>query len=174
MQKIITIGSVFGAVLIIALMIAGYAIHANNKGISFEEKIKADYSNIDKELQRKYSVFTNMVDAIKSYNKYEGETLAKIIEARKSGDINTGSKLISALVEKYPELKSNENYKVYLTEISVTSNRIAGYVEIYNKTVQEYNAWSRRFPTSLFYKQQKFDLYKNINSDKDIDGKLLQ
>lgn len=70
-QTIITISCIFGIILLIAATILGYAIHANNKGVRYEEQIKTNYSNIDKELQRKYSVFTNMVEAIKSYNKYE-------------------------------------------------------------------------------------------------------
>ena len=85
MQKSISIGVTFGIFITIALIVIGFVIGINNRGIAFEETIKANYSNIDKELQRKYSVFTNMVDAIQSYNKYESETLAKIIEAPKSG-----------------------------------------------------------------------------------------
>lgn len=173
-QTLITVTGIFGTVLLVAVAMLGYAVHTNNKGVSYEERIKTDYSNIDKELQRKYSVFTNMVEAIKSYNKYEGETLTKIIEARKSGDINTGTKMISALVEKYPELRSSEHYKTYMTEISITSNRVANYVETYNKSIQDYNSWSRKFPVNVFYHQQKFDLYKNPNSDKQIDGKLFE
>lgn len=173
MQTKITLMIVGGIVLLLGLMTGGYAIYTHNKGVRLEEEIKTNYSNIDKELQRKYSVFTNMVDAIKSYNKYEGETLAKIVEARKSGDVNTGAQLISALVENYPELKSNENYKTYMTEISITSNRIANYVETYNKSVNEYNAWSRKFPVNIFYSKQQFELYQNRNSDKEIDGELF-
>ena len=172
-QTLITVVAIFGTIILIAASILGYIVHTNNKGVSYEEQIKTNYSNIDKELQRKYSVFTNMVEAIKSYNKYEGETLTKIIEARKSGDVNTGTKMISALVEKYPELRASEHYKTYMTEISITSNRIANYVETYNKSIQDYNSWSRKFPVNMFYRQQKFDLYKNPNSDKQIDGKLF-
>ena len=174
MQKSISVGVTFGIFITIALIVIGFVIGINNKGIAFEEAIKANYSNIDKELQRKYSVFTNMVDAIQSYNKYESETLAKIIEARKSGDVSTGSKLISALAERYPELKSNDNYKTYMTEISITSNRIANYVEVYNKSIQDYNSWARKFPVSAFYSKQNFETYKNPNSDKEIDGKLFK
>lgn len=147
-------GGIIGAILLIlALGCVGGIVHIKNKGIRYEESLSEDLGNINKEKTRKYSLFKNMVDAIESYNKYEGETLTAIIAARSNpneADAN-GERLISALVEQYPELKSNENYKTYLTETSVTENRIANYIEVYNKELKEYRSWGRSFPASLFY-----------------------
>ncbi len=172
-QSLITFGAITGVIVLLIMSIVGYIIGVGNKGIQYEETISQSSSNISKEKARKYSVFTNMVDAIESYNKYEGETLTKIIEARKSGDIREGQQLISALTEQYPELKSQENYKTYLTEVSITENRIANYVEDYNKTLRDYNAWSRKFPTRLFYSQKQYSFFESENAEKDIDGKLF-
>ena len=99
-----------------------------------------------------------------------------IIAARSNpneADAN-GERLISALVEQYPELKSNENYKTYLTETSVTENRIANYIEVYNKELKEYRSWGRSFPASLFYQvNEEFKQWEDEKANIDIDGKLF-
>lgn len=172
-QKKITTWVILGIIIILAIGIFGFFIGTHNKGVRYEETIAENLSNINKEKTRKYSVFTNMVDAIQSYNKYEGETLTKIIEARSSGDVEAGEQLLNVLVEQYPELKSNENYQQYLTEISVTENRIANYIEAYNKDLKNYNSWSRSFFVSLIYQKQDFDFYEDKKADIDIDGKLF-
>lgn len=173
-QKKITRWIVLVIVAILGISVVGFFIGTNNKGVRYEETISENLANINKEKTRKYSVFTNMVDAIQSYNRYEGETLTKIIEARSSGDIEAGEQLLNILVEQYPELKSNENYKTYLTEISVTENRIANYIEAYNKDLKNYNSWARSFPASLIYQKQDFDFYEDKKADIDIDGKLFE
>lgn len=173
-QGIITVAAVFAVLLVIAGIVTGTIIGIGNRGVRYEESLTEDLANINKEKTRKYSVFTNMVDAIKSYNKYEGETLTKIIEARSSGDVEAGEQLLNVLVEQYPELKSNENYKTYMTEISVTENRIANYVEVYNKELKDYRAWSRAFPNNMFYRvDNSYEMYSDEKANIDIDGKLF-
>ncbi len=86
-QILISVGIVIGILIVLILIVFDGIVGIRNKGIRYEESISENLANINKEKSRKYSVFTNMVDAIESYNKYEGETFAKIIEARSSGDI---------------------------------------------------------------------------------------
>lgn len=56
----------------------------------------------------------------------------------------------TAVTEAYPELKSNENYKELMNELSITENLIAEYRENYNKQIKEYNRYVRKFPTRFF------------------------
>ena len=176
-QKLIKIGIIIGIILLIGVSIFGAIVGINNKGIRYEESLSEDLGNINKEKTRKYSLFKNMVDAIESYNKYEGETLTAIISARSDpneADEN-GERLISALVEQYPELKSNENYQTYLTETSITENRIANHIEVYNKELKEYRSWSRSFPINLFYQtDNSFEQWNDEKAEIDIDGKLFK
>ena len=173
-QNMISVLVFIGVLAIIGLCVGGGIISIGNRGIRYEESLTEDLANINKEKTRKYSVFTNMVDAIQSYNKYEGETLTRIIEARSSGDIEAGEQLLNVLVEQYPELKSNENYQTYMTEISVTENRIANYVEVYNKELKDYRAWARSFPARIFYTvDNSYEMYEDAKADVDIDGKLF-
>lgn len=173
-QTIYTILAVVICIVFVVLLAFGGIVHIGNKGIRYEESLEENLANINKEKTRKYSVFTNMVDAIQSYNKYEGETLTKIIEARNSGDTESGTQLLNVLAEQYPELKSNQNYQTYLTEVSVTENRIANYVEVYNKELKDYRAWGRAFPNSMFYQvKNDYEMYEDAKADIDIDGKLF-
>lgn len=174
MQFVIALGIITAIVMVLALGIVGTIVGIKNKGIRYEESISENLANINKEKARKYSVFTNMVDAIESYNKYEGETLTKIIEARSGGDVEAGEQLLNVLVEQYPELKSNENYQQYLTEVAVTENRIANYIEVYNKELKDYRAWGRSFPASMFYTvDNSFEPWNDEKANIDIDGKLF-
>lgn len=173
-QLLISVGVIIAIIMTLSLIIVGSIVGIKNKGVRYEEAISENLSNINKEKSRKYSVFTNMVDAIESYNKYEGETLTKIVEARSNGDVEAGEQLLNVLVEQYPELKSNENYQQYLTEVSVTENRIANYIEVYNKELKNYRSWGKSFPVNMFYTvDESYELWYDDKANIDIDGKLF-
>lgn len=126
-------------------------ISVNNKAINLEEQIKESKSSINIQEKRREDLLVNMVDAIKSYNDYEQETMTKIIEARNqatNGNVEEAERLISIVAEQYPELKSNENYKQYMTELSVTENLIAEHRNNYNIQVKQYNKHVKRFPNN--------------------------
>lgn len=93
----------------------------------------------------------NLANCVKQYDKHEAETLTAIVENRGStGDIENVTTAITAVSEAYPELKSNENYKELMNELSITENLIAEYRSNYNKQVKEYNRYIRKFPTRFF------------------------
>ncbi len=86
-------------------------------------------------------LFNYIVDAVKSYNKLEENTLAKFTEARaqaNSGKIENAQLTIQSVVENYPQLKSQENYKTAQLEFSITENRLASYREQYNNEIKEH------------------------------------
>ena len=114
MKKVLII---IGLVLSIIFMIVVKFTTTNNKAINLEEQIKESKSGINIQEKRRADLLINMVDAIKSYNNYEQETMTKIIEARNkaiNGETIEAETMITALAEQYPELKSNENYKQYV------------------------------------------------------------
>lgn len=83
--------------------------------------------------------FYNLVDAVKSYQNYEGDTLTKITQARTaaaSGKVEQAQVALNAVAEQYPELKANENYKQLMTELALTENQIAQYRNNYNQQVR--------------------------------------
>lgn len=134
------------------IMIIGMFVGANNTAIHLEEQIKESKSAINIQEKRREDLIYNLVDTVESYNKYEQDTMTKIVEARakaSSGQVEEAQVLINAVAEKYPELKSNENYKTLMTELSVTENLIAQHRNNYNVQVKQYNKHVRTFPNSM-------------------------
>ncbi len=137
-----------------------------NRIQSLDEQVNGYESQIHVQLQRRYDLIPNLVETVKGFAAQEREVLANVTEARarlggaiESGDIeqmaqaNQGvSSALSRLllvVENYPELRSNENFRMLQDQLEGTENRIATARQDYNAAVQEYNAYIRRFPQAL-------------------------
>jgi len=119
-----------------------------NRAVTLEENTNTSFSNINKEEKRRADLFNNLADAVQSYNKFEQSTLVQVIEARKvanEGNVESAALMLAAVVEAYPELKSQANYQQAMTEFSVTENRVAQYREQYNNDVRGYNRYTRSF-----------------------------
>lgn len=161
-MKKILIG--IGIILGIILMIIGMFVGANNTAINLEEQIKESKSSINIQEKRREDLIYNLVDTVESYNKYEQETMAQIIEARtkaSNGNIEEVEILINAVAEQYPELKSNENYKTLMTELSVTENIIAEHRNNYNIQVKQYNKHIKAFPNSMILSMMGYEKLNN-------------
>lgn len=147
--KVILI-SVVGVLVIIILGITWSQSYKNN-AISMEENIENAKSDIKVQEKRRIDLVYNLADCVKQYDKHESETLKSIVEGRGSTvDIENVTTAITAVGEAYPDLKSNENYKQLMTELSVTENMIAQYRENYNKQVGTYNGYVRKFWQNMF------------------------
>lgn len=161
---------IIGIILSILLIIVGKFITTNNKAISLEEQIKESKSSINIQEKRREDLLINMVDAIKSYNDYEQETMTKIIDARNqatNGNIEEAEKIITMVAEQYPELKSNENYKQYMTELAVTENLIAEHRNNYNIQVKQYNKHVKSFPNSMILSMMGYERLDNTYLEYD-------
>lgn len=139
-----------GAILIIILCIFGFQ-SSQNKAFILEEQVNTAQSDIKVQEKRRVDLVYNLVDCVKQYDKHEAETLKSIVDGRGStGNIENVTTAITAVSEAYPELKSNDNYKQLMTELSMTENLIAEYRSNYNKQIKEYNRYVRQFPNRLF------------------------
>ena len=137
------------SIVTVLLLMVISCVGVSNGQIRRQQEVQTAKANISKEEQRRVDLFRNMVDAVQSYNNYESSTQKKIVDARtkaNSGKIREASQSLNAVVERYPELKSQSNYKQAMLEFSVTENRLANYRENYNDEVQSYNVYVRRFP----------------------------
>ena len=150
-----------------------------NKAIGLEEQIKVADSDIKVQEKRRVDLVYNLVDTVKQYDKHEAETLKDIVEARSkgNGNIENVTTMINAAAEAYPELKSNENYKQLMNELSITENMIAQYRSNYNKQIKEYNRYVKRFPNKQFlsllgYEYVEYD-YLDYNAPVDAPQNLF-
>lgn len=141
---IITLSAVLMTIMFCVFATQG----VQNKAIGLEEQILTASSDIEVQEKRRVDLIYNLVDTVKEYDKHEANTLKEIVEARgsKDGDISDVTTVLSAVTEAYPELKSNENYKQLMTELTVTENMMVDYRTNYNKQIKEYNRYVRKFP----------------------------
>lgn len=170
----ITLVGIISVVLMVVFMVQG----VQNNAISLEEQVNIANSDIKVQEKRRVDLIYNLVDTVKQYDKHEAETLKAVVEGRSSsGNIEDVNTLISAVTEAYPELKSNENYKQLMTELSMTENLIAEHRSNYNKQVKEYNRYVRKFPNSSFlgllgYEMQGYT-YLDYNAPSDAPQNLF-
>lgn len=167
-----------GVVSIILLCIIGIQ-SSQNKAFALEEQVNTAQSDIKVQEKRRVDLIYNLVDCVKQYDKHEAETLAAIVDGRGStGDIENVTTAITAVSEAYPELKSNDNYKQLMNELSITENMIAEYRSNYNAQIKEYNRYIRKFPTRFFlnilgYETQNYtylDYNAPVNAQQNLFG----
>ena len=133
---------------------------------TFDERINAAESQIKVQLQRRADLIPNLVETVKAYAKQEQTIFIAVAEARAklagavqggnlddmaraNGELTAGLGRLLAIVENYPQLKSNENFRALQDQLEGTENRIAVARQDYNETVNTYNAYIRRFPQVL-------------------------
>ena len=138
--------------IISVILLCVFAVQGvQNKAIVLEEQVNTAFSDIEVQEKRRVDLVYNLADCVMQYDKHESETLVAIAQGRGSaGDIENVTTAITAVSEAYPELKSNENYKELMNELSITENLIAEYRSNYNKQIKEYNRYTRQFPNKQF------------------------
>jgi len=171
-KKAINTYIIAGVVLVVLLIIFATLGSVNNTYVNLSQNVETSNSNISKEDQRRVDLFNNLVDAIQSYNNFEQSTLTQITNARSqanSGNVDSAEVTINAVVENYPQLKSQANYQQAMTEFSVTENRLASYREQYNNDVRSFNSYVQSFPANVFLSIEGKDKaqkpYLNYNVD---------
>ncbi|MBN1043768.1 LemA family protein [Clostridium botulinum] len=169
-----------GAAAVICIILLGvFSVQGSqNKAIALEEQVNTAQSDVKVQEKRRVDLVYNLADCVKQYDKYEAETLQNIVSGRGSkGDIENVTTAISAVSEAYPELKSNENYKQLMNELSTTENLISQYRSNYNKQIKDYNRYVRKFPTRQFlsitgYETQEYK-YLDYNAPSDAPQNLF-
>lgn len=166
-----------GIVAVVLMIVFGIQ-SSQNKAIALEEQVNTASSDIKVQEKRRVDLVYNLADCVKQYDKHESETLMAVAEGRgTAGDIENVTTALTAVAEAYPELKSNENYKTLMNELSMTENMIAEYRSNYNKQVKEYKRYVRKFPSRLFlgmlgYEVQEYE-YLNYNAPVDAPHDLF-
>lgn len=139
---------IFGIIMAYIVLNIAILFGVNNRAVSLEEQVYKANSDIQIQEKRRTDLILNLVDCVKEYDKHEAEVIKAAVEARAAdqtevGNVNT---MLQAVAEAYPELKSNENYKELMNELSITENMIAEYRTTYNSQIRAYNKYVRKFP----------------------------
>lgn len=161
------------AVVAFVLMCVFGIQSAQNKAIGLEEAVYTADSDIKVQEKRRVDLVYNLADAVKQYDKHEAETLTTLADSMNSGNnIEDVNMALAAVTYAYPELKSNENYKQYMNELSITENMIAQYRENYNKSVTAYNRYVKKFPTRIFLSWTGYDVkpFERLDYQAPVDA----
>lgn len=144
-----------------------------NKAIRLEEAIGQADSDIKVQEKRRVDLVYNLANCVKQYDKHESETLTSLADGMSKGNnVENTQTAIAAVTYAYPELKSNENYKELMNELSVTENLIAQHRENYNKSVTKYNNYVKGFPARKFLEWTGYEVQevKRLNYDVPVDA----
>jgi len=134
-----------------------------NTFVSQDEAIKAQWAQVQNQLQRRNDLIPNLVETVKGYASHEegvykdiADSRARLLAAKSPEEtMQAANQQTSALgrllavVENYPQLKANEQFNRLMDELAGTENRIAVERMRYNQRVQEYNTATRQFPANL-------------------------
>lgn len=159
-------------VVALTLMFTGSSCSSYNKMIELDENVSASWAQVENVYQRRADLIPNLVNTVKGYAEHESETLTGVIEARsKATSVNIDaskldaeslakfqeaqSGLSSALsrlmvaVERYPDLKANQNFLELQAQLEGTENRIAVERRNFNEASRAYNTYIRKFPKNI-------------------------
>ncbi|MET4561593.1 LemA family protein [Lysinibacillus parviboronicapiens] len=152
-----------GIIIIILVGLALLFIPKYNSLVTAEENVDSKWAQVENQLQRRYDLIPNLVESVKGYANHEQEVIASITQARaQMGSANTPEEQALAndalngalsrllvVVENYPNLKADANFRQLMDELAGTENRLAVAREDYNNEVQGFNKIVKRFPGNL-------------------------
>src|SRR5213593_4209261 len=157
----------------IALAVGPLTGCSYNRFVGQEEAIKAQWAQVENQLQRRNDLIPNLVETVKGYAQHEQGVFKDIADARSrllaaktpeetiaaANQQTTALGRLLAIAENYPQLRANEQFNRLMDELSGTENRIAVERMRYNEKVQEYNTSRRQFPANVTAKLFSFKEY---------------
>jgi len=166
-------------VAVIVVLVLLFLWGSYNGLVNARNIVKNAWAQIDVQLKRRYDLIPNLVETVKGYKNFERETLEAVTKARTAAQTaSTGSDMaarsaaegeltgalsrLMVVVEKYPDLKANQNFLALQEELTSTENKISFSRQAYNDVVLQYNNKTQQFPSNVvagmfnFKKEQEF------------------
>jgi len=156
--------------IVIFLVLVFFGIY--NSLVGLRNRVKNAWAQIDVQLKRRHDLIPNLVETAKGYMKFERETLEAVTKARNIAQQSSSagaaerskveSELSSALsrllvvVERYPDLKANQNFLALQEELTSTENKISFSRQYYNDAVLQYNNKTQMFPSNIVANMANF------------------
>ena len=155
-------GAVYFLLLATAVVVTWFLVTYNSL-VSLKLRVEGAWAQIDVQLKRRHDLIPNLVEIVKGYMAYEKDTLERVIRARTQAIEATGLKdkaqaenmltqtlrSLFAVVEKYPDLKANQNALQLQEELTSTENKIAFARQYYNDEVQRFNTMIQKVPSNI-------------------------
>lgn len=159
-------------IVALIILIGGWLMKGYNGMVNEDENVNLQWGEVENQYQRRLDLIPNLVNVVKGYASHEKETLEGVIEARAKATQTTidpsnmteeqlsnfqkvqdglseALNRLMVVVEKYPELKANENFLQLQAQLEGTENRITVARKSYNDAATIYNKLVRRFPNNM-------------------------
>ncbi len=158
-------------IIIVAVIIIASISGTYNKMITYEENVKEKWSQVENVYQRRYDLIPNLVETVKGYAEHEQETFKAVTEARAKagGTFNISEEVLNdpamfqkfqqaqsslggalqrlmVVMERYPDLKANQNFLSLQDQLEGTENRIAVERKRFNQAARQFNTFIKKFP----------------------------
>ncbi|MCX6270044.1 MAG: LemA family protein [Bacteroidetes bacterium] len=164
---------IIGVILLLVIVIVLSAVGTYNGLVSREEGVNAQWAQVQNVYQRRADLIPNLVETVKGYATHEKSTLTDVVEARAKatavninpqnlnaeslkafqqaqGNLSSALARLMVVVEKYPDLKANQNFLELQAQLEGTENRITVERKRFNEVAQDYNTAIRKFPKNIF------------------------
>ena len=149
--------------LVILIVIAVYLVGVYNLLVRARNGVDNSWRQIDVQLKRRHDLIPNLVEAVKGYMQFERDTLTQVVEARgkaisapdqasrvaAENQLTAGLGRLLAVMENYPQLKSDQNVMQLQEQLTTTENQIAFSRQVYNDAVLNLNNRIQSFPSNL-------------------------
>lgn len=173
-----------GVLFVVGLSLVSYLSGKYNTFVSLNQSVDKSWSQVENVLQRRNDLIPNLVTTVQGYAIHEQEVFIKVAEARnqamaaktipdkiKANQAVSGALFtLMATVERYPEVKANQNFMALQDELAGTENRIAVERKRYNESVQDYNTYAKSFPNNIlsgfFHQQGDREFFKAVEGAK--------
>jgi len=158
----------------VLVLLVAYIIYVYNRLVTFRNRVRNAFAQIDVQLQRRYDLIPNLVETAKGYLEHERETLTGVIEARNQakaaeerareqpengaalrelsqaeGGLSAALGRLFALNESYPDLKADGTMRDLMEELSSTENKVSFSRQHFNDAVMFYNTYREQFPNNI-------------------------
>lgn len=160
-------------IVAVVMLLVFWGVGQYNSLVVLDEQVNTSWSQVENQYQRRADLIPNLVETVKGYASHERETLEGVINARAKasqpivpfgegmtqeqlnqfqqaqGDLTSALSKLMVVVERYPELKADENFRQLQAQLEGTENRITTARMDFNNQAQQYNTKIRRFPTNI-------------------------
>ena len=173
-------GLLIGGIVVFVLLIVGWYIRTGNKIVRLDEGVAEKWAQVENVYQRRADLIPNLVATVKGYAEHESSTLTDVIEARSKatsvtvdpeklnssslrqfeeaqGNLSSALSRLMVVIERYPDLKANQNFSELQAQLEGTENRIAVERRNFNDAAREYNTYIRQFPASIVANSRGFE-----------------
>ncbi len=168
---------IIGVLILVAIL---WGVKRYNGFVTLEEGVTGQWANVESQYQRRSDLIPNLVNTVRGYADFEQETLTQVIEARAKATsvtidptnlnpqslaafqqaqdgVSSALSRLLVTIERYPDLKANQNFMDLQHQLEGTENRIALERRKFNETVRGFNTTIRKFPNSIIAGITGFD-----------------